>query len=102
MKTLQKHPWPGNVRELENVIERAIINTHGSKLQLAENLMTSLAEDLMESKKVSLEEVERDYIIRILEERHWKIEGVDGAAKRLDLNPSTLRFKMKKSGINRP
>ncbi len=102
MKTLQKHPWPGNVRELENVIERAIINTQGPMLQLAENLMTPLAEDLMESQKVSLEEVERDYIVRILEERHWKIEGIDGAAKTLNLNPSTLRGRMRKLGIRKP
>jgi chemotaxis protein methyltransferase CheR len=102
IKTLQKYPWPGNVRELENVIERAIINTQGSELQLAEKLMTPLAEDLAESQKVSLEEVERDYIVRILEERHWKIEGVDGAARTLKLNPSTLRGRMRKFGIQKP
>ena len=102
IKTLQKYPWPGNVRELENVIERAIINTQGSALQLAEKLMTPLAEDLAKSQNVSLEEVERDYIVRILEERHWKIEGVDGAARILKLNPSTLRGRIRKFGIRRP
>jgi len=102
MKILQKHSWPGNVRELENVIERAIINTQGPELQLAENLMTPLAEDLLESQKSGLEDVERDYIIRILEERHWKIAGIDGAAKTLNLNPSTLRGRMRKLGIRKP
>ena len=102
IKTLQKYPWPGNVRELENVIERAIINTLGSELQLAEKLMTPLAEDLMESQNASLGEVERDYIVRILEERHWKIEGIDGAARILNLNPSTLRGRIRKFGIRRP
>ena len=102
METLQKHPWPGNVRELENVIERAIINTQGPKLQLAEELMTPLAETFAESQKTSLEEVERDYIVRILEERHWKIEGINGAARTLELNPSTLRGRMRKLGIHKP
>ena len=102
IKTLQKYPWPGNVRELENVIERAIINTQGSVLQLAEKLMTPLAEDPAKSQNVSLEEVERDYIVRILEERHWKIEGIDGAARILNLNPSTLRGRIRKFGIRRP
>jgi transcriptional regulator with GAF, ATPase, and Fis domain len=102
IKTLQKYPWPGNVRELENVIERALINTLGSELQLAEKLMTPLAEDLAESQNVSLGEVERDYIVRILEERHWKIEGIDGAARILNLNPSTLRGRIRKLGIRRP
>ena len=81
---------------------RAIINTLGSELQLAEKLMTPLAEDLAQSQKVSLGEVERDYIVRILEERHWKIEGIDGAARILNLNPSTLRGRIRKLGIRRP
>ena len=99
---LTSYAYPGNVRELENVIERAIINTQGSTLQLAEKLMTTLAENPAESQNVSLEEVERDYIVRILEERHWKIEGVDGAARTLKLNPSTLRGRIRKFGIRRP
>ncbi|MBT8365536.1 MAG: sigma 54-interacting transcriptional regulator [Deltaproteobacteria bacterium] len=102
LNTLRKYPWPGNVRELENVIERAVINTQGPELRLTEKLATYQAEDLAESQKVSLEEVERDYIVRILEERHWKIEGIDGAARTLDLNPSTLRGRMRKLGIRRP
>jgi chemotaxis protein methyltransferase CheR len=102
IKTLQKYSWPGNVRELENVIERALINTLGFELQLAEKLMTPLAEDLAQSQKVSLGEVERDYIVRILEERHWKIEGINGAARTLNLNPSTLRGRIRKLGIRKP
>ena len=84
------------------MIERAIINTLGPELQLAEKLMTPLAEDLADSQNVSLGEVERDYIVRILEERHWKIEGIDGAARILNLNPSTLRGRIRKFGIRRP
>jgi formate hydrogenlyase transcriptional activator len=51
---------------------------------------------------VGLEEIERDYIVRILEERHWKIEGIDGAAQTLNVNPSTLRGRIRKLGIRKP
>ena len=102
MNTLQTYSWPGNVRELENVIERAVINTRGSTLQLAEKLETSLVEDLAENQWVGLEQVERDYIFRVLRESRWKIEGHDGAARILDLNPSTLRGRIRKLGIQRP
>jgi chemotaxis protein methyltransferase CheR len=102
MKTLQTYAWPGNVRELENVIERAVINTRGSTLQLAEKLVTSQVENSTENQWIGLEQVERDYIFRVLEETRWKIEGRDGAARILDLNPSTLRGRMRKLGIQRP
>jgi chemotaxis protein methyltransferase CheR len=101
IKTLQKYLWPGNIRELENVIERAVINTSGPKLQLTEKLGATLAEDLMNNQRMSLEELEREYIVRTLEKRHWKIEGPDGAARILKLNPSTLRGRMRKLGIRR-
>ena len=84
------------------MIERAIINSQGPELQLAEKLVTPLAEILAKSQEMSLEEIERDYIVRILEERHWKLEGVGGAARILDLNPSTLRGRMRKLGIRKP
>ena len=76
--------------------------TLGPELQLAEKLMTPLAEDLAESQNTSLQKVERNYIVRILEERHWKIEGIDGAAQTLNVNPSTLRGRIRKLGIRKP
>jgi transcriptional regulator with GAF, ATPase, and Fis domain len=84
------------------VVERALINTRGATLQLAEKLDTSQVEDLAKIKMVGLEQVERDYIFRVLKETRWKIEGRDGAARILDLNPSTLRGRMRKLGIQRP
>jgi transcriptional regulator with GAF, ATPase, and Fis domain len=101
LENLQEYPWPGNVREMENVIERAIINTRGSTLQLADKLDASKAKEMAKDQWVELEQVEREYIYRVLEETRWKIEGRDGAARILDLNPSTLRGRIRKLGIRR-
>jgi chemotaxis protein methyltransferase CheR len=98
-KKLQNYSWPGNVRELANIIERAVINTQGSVLLIADQFEPA-TEELSTSTR-TLEEVEKEYIIRILNEASWKIEGPNGAAKRLGLNPSTLRTRMVKFGIQK-
>ena len=101
MHTLQAHSWPGNVRELANVIERAVIQTHGSVLQMT-NRFVQGPEYLSHTQATqTLEQVERDYIIRVLEDTGWRVEGQYGAARILDLNPSTLRTRMLKLGIQR-
>ncbi len=101
MKALQDYTWPGNIRELANVIERAVINAQGPVLLLAEKLdhATTLEEPSLNHQ--SLAEMERDIILRRLEESNWKIEGVGGAAHSLGLKPSTLRLRMTKLGIQR-
>ena len=99
MQMLQAHSWPGNVRELANVIERAVIHTSGSVLQLVDRFEPVREEDA--SSLQTLEELEHDYIVRTLENTGWRIEGQYGAAKILDLNPSTLRTRMLKLGIQR-
>jgi chemotaxis protein methyltransferase CheR len=85
---------------LENVIERAVINTHGSTLNLADKLETPQEADFTTDRK-SLKEVERDCIMKVLEETNWKIEGKNGAASILGLNPSTLRGRMRNLDIRR-
>jgi formate hydrogenlyase transcriptional activator len=100
MNTLQNYHWPGNVRELENVIERAVINSSGPKLRLMDELKTS-HRDLSTTPK-TMETVERDHIVRVLEQTHWKVSGKNGAAEILGLNISTLRARMRKLGIRRP
>ena len=100
LKALQEYPWPGNVRELENIIERAVILCPGSVLQLADKLEISSSPLL--SAVRTLEETERNQILKILSETRWHIEGKDGAAAILGLNPSTLRARMHKLGIVRP
>jgi PAS domain S-box-containing protein len=100
MRALENYAWPGNVRELANVIERAVIGSLGSTLSLAEPPGTSEIAGRAVNFK-SLEEIEREYIVRVLKETGWKIEGPGGAALLLGLNPSTLRGRMAKHGIRR-
>jgi len=101
MKTLQEYHWPGNVRELEHVIERAVIISPGPELFLADKLEGKAA-STGEASSRGLEAVEREHILKVLDETRWKIEGKTGAAAILGLNPSTLRFRIRKLGIERP
>jgi transcriptional regulator with GAF, ATPase, and Fis domain len=100
MNALLNYHWPGNVRELENVLERAVINSSGPKLRLVDELKKP-QKDLSTAQK-TLEAVEREHIVRILEQTQWKISGKKGAAEILGLNRSTLRARMRKLGILRP
>jgi formate hydrogenlyase transcriptional activator len=102
MKELQNYPWPGNVRELSNVIERAVINTQGAVLVLADKLDVPHENNSLSGDTRSLEEMEREFILQRLEQTNWKIEGTGGAAESLGINSSTLRNRMKKLGIQRP
>jgi DNA-binding NtrC family response regulator/ligand-binding sensor domain-containing protein len=101
MEKLESYDWPGNVRELENIIERAIITSKGNKLILGDWLSET---DLSPSKSkiLPLEEMERNYIIEVLETTQWKVSGERGAARILDINPQTLVSRMKKLGIQKP
>ncbi len=98
LQTLRAHNWPGNIRELANVIQRAVIHTQGSVLHVVDRF-DSAADGSVPTK--TLEEVEREYITRTLENTGWRIEGKYGAARILGLNPSTLRTRMLKLGIQR-
>ena len=101
MQSLQNYQWPGNVRELEHIIERSIITSPGSVLRLADRLDSEGADDGECSLK-DLETVEREHIIKVLQKTRWKVDGKGGAAVTLGLNPSTLRFRIKKLGIIQP
>jgi transcriptional regulator with GAF, ATPase, and Fis domain len=100
MHALQDYPWPGNIRELESIIERAMILCPGPVLQLTDKL--EITAPSMSSTVRTLEESERNQIHKIISETQWHIEGKDGAAAILGLNPSTLRARMHKLGIVRP
>jgi len=103
---LSDYSWPGNVRELENIIERAIINSTGNVLIIEDRQIQSIKEQSQSVEKngngTNLSETERNHILNVLEGCNWKINGENGAAKKLGIPPSTLRSKMKKLNIVRP
>jgi len=100
MKAIQDYPWPGNIRELESIIERAVILCSEPVLKLADELKISFP--TISAAVSTLEDTERNQIMKILFETRWRIEGKDGAATILGLHPSTLRARMHKLGIARP
>jgi formate hydrogenlyase transcriptional activator len=100
MSELTSYPWPGNIRELQNFIERSVIVTSGNILQppLA-SLRTAVEVESLGA--ITLEDAERDHIIKILEQTRWVVSGPNGAAERLGIKRSTLYFRMQKLGISR-
>jgi formate hydrogenlyase transcriptional activator len=99
LKALQQWHWPGNVRELENFIERAVILTRGSVLNAPVSELRSSAAP--PASVVTLEDSERDHILKVLRETRGVLSGPTGAAERLGLKRSTLQGKMKRLGISR-
>jgi len=97
---LAVHDWPGNVRELENVLERAIITTPDSTLDLVDVLSPDTAEAFASPTNLMVD-VERTHILRMLHASQWRIEGPSGAARVLGLKPSTLRSRMRRLGVTR-
>ncbi len=106
LNLLQDYHWPGNVRELESIIERAVITSQGNSLQVLDRFDAIQGPDEitggMEGQDVkALAELECDHIRQVLQQTGWRIEGKNGAALLLGLNPSTLRARMRKFGIAR-
>jgi transcriptional regulator with GAF, ATPase, and Fis domain len=101
MERLQAYPWPGNIRELENVVERALILSPGTTLQLDESFASPESGSSKSAANRSMEDVERAHLTAVLEEKSWRIEGAGNAAGTLGLKPSTLRSRMRKLGIRR-
>jgi formate hydrogenlyase transcriptional activator len=106
MDRLVAYDWPGNIRELRNVLERAVILSKGTELQLDDVFDTTHAAPARTISSAppnrTLEEVERAYIVDVLETCRWQIRGRGQAAERLGLHPSTLYSRMQKLGVRRP
>ena len=114
MVRLAAYSWPGNIRELENVIERAVILSSGPDLEVAGELIPATAVDDVSharsgdksssastSADRSLAQTDKEHIIEVLKQTNGRIEGPRGAAAILKLNPSTLRSRIKKLGVER-
>jgi formate hydrogenlyase transcriptional activator len=129
MDILRGYPWPGNIRELQNILERAVVLSHGSVLTLDASLLPVMVSDVdmapsegtddaavagggaraahhsawpALSRYASLAEVERHHILAVLHHTAGVIGGPKGAARILHLHPNTLRSRMQKLGIRRP
>jgi formate hydrogenlyase transcriptional activator len=101
MRRLIDYSWPGNVRELENVLERATILTTSATLGIVLDLLPRPDEAPAVQKELTLESVERDHIVAVLQQSDWVVDGPRGAARILGLHGNTLRNRMKKLGITR-
>jgi transcriptional regulator with GAF, ATPase, and Fis domain len=112
LRRLRSYHWPGNVRELENVIERAVIIARDTRLSLRDILPLHSAHPVRQrvhsagghvlNTKDELRRLERETLIRALEQSNWKVAGAQGAARKLGIPPSTLSSRMKALRIQRP
>jgi formate hydrogenlyase transcriptional activator len=101
MESLTDYRWPGNLRELQNVIERAVVLAPGPVVQVDDSLLRSETGATEVAAIDTLENNERNHILRALNETNWVIHGKKGAAELLAINPSTLRSRMEKLGIKK-
>jgi formate hydrogenlyase transcriptional activator len=124
MTALANYSWPGNVRELENFIERAVLLSPGKELRIPisellnepespstprssyRTVVSPTADNSDEaaaSASIStLEQAEREHILRALQQTQWRIGGPKGAAALLDMKRTTLQARMRKLNIRRP
>ena len=102
LSALTEYSWPGNIRELQNFIERAMILTKGQVLQMPPLASEMSIETEPTTLVKTIEEAERNHILKALEESHWIVGGTLGAATRLGVARTTLISKMRKLGISRP
>jgi formate hydrogenlyase transcriptional activator len=99
MEVLKNCAWPGNVRELQNFIERAVILSPGTSLRAPLNELTQATVKSSQSQLSTLEEMEREHVLRALKESNWVTGGPKGAAAKLGMKRTTLAYRIRKLGI---
>jgi formate hydrogenlyase transcriptional activator len=99
MEVLCEHDWPGNIRELQNLMERAVIMSSGMELRLPPIETGPAPKKLVAARIETLQEAEREHILKVLGEAGGVVGGHHGAASRLGLPRTSLIYKMRKLGI---
>ena len=94
-----KYDWPGNIRELEHLVERAVILSRGSTLEIP---LDELRARTATAAPITLRDAEREHIWRALEDANWMVGGPSGAAAQLGIKRTTLQSMMSRLGIERP
>jgi formate hydrogenlyase transcriptional activator len=100
MAALRRYHWPGNIRELEHLVERGVILSRGSTLEIPLNDLNRPRTNLQPA--ITLEEAEREHIYQALQDANWMVGGPSGAAARLGIKRTTLQSMMSRLGIARP
>ena len=99
MEVLKDYAWPGNVRELQNFIERAVILSAGTSLRAPLDELTQVTPQSSPTHLSTLEEMEREHVLRALKESNWVTGGPTGAAAKLGMKRTTLAYRIRKLGI---
>ena len=103
LDALCKHHWPGNIRELEHLVERAVILSRGSTLEIPlDELRARTATAAPRAGAITLRDAEREHICQALEDANWMVGGPSGAAALLGIKRTTLQSMMSRLGIERP
>jgi DNA-binding NtrC family response regulator len=104
LQALQDYDWPGNIRELENIIERSLVINKGNfieQIDLPIRGLLSVAPPGPETTIRTIREMEKEHILAALEHCKGRVSGIDGAARLLDISPTTLASRLKKLGISK-
>ena len=110
--SLLRHAWPGNVRELKNVVERAVILSERDYLRL-DLAMPQMDADVSLVPRgvlpergfmteVEMRERQKQNLRALLDATNWRVSGPAGAAERMGVKPSTLAYRMKIFGLEKP
>ena len=98
LRELQQYSWPGNIRQLRNLVERAVIIAAGPRLEIE---VPQQRERATSRTSMTMTDLESRHIRDVLESTGWRVRGLDGAAQRLGLKPTTLESRMVRLGIAR-